>query len=673
MNGMFFFNKSKKKPVKDDGTIAGISKERWSEMVEEAEKSIAKEETPWEKAGVTKEQYDNAMNFLYRSNFDRNGKVIHSATSYNAITEPLQQAKTNSALEKVISVSSQQQQVREEIHPSPSINGGELEKYLKALDRMVGLQPVKEMIGEIVEDVKMRREREAFGQKMPTPSLNMMFTGNPGTGKTTVAQLVGKIMKAAGVLEKGHFISVTRADLVVDYIGGTAKKTKSILEKALGGILFIDEAYSLARGGEQDFGKEAIDTIVEFIENHKGKILVIMAGYTEEMKGLNKANTGIESRFQNIIEFPDYTPEEMVQLARFMTKTQYPFKWTAATEKVMLEIFSRKQIKGRNESGNGRLVRNELEAAIRRQSKRIINKQNKTEKDVYLLLPSDFGFKKEENFDLEKELSQIVGNEELKKHIRSLAATMKIQKLRKEKGLPSSEQSLHMIFKGNPGTGKTTIARILGKLYKELGIVKKGHMVEVSRSDLVAGHVGQTALKTKEKIQEALGGVLFIDEAYSLSKGGQQDFGKEAIDELVKMMEDHKDELIVILAGYNREMDEFMQVNSGLASRFPIQMQFNDYNEEELKQLFVMMAKQESYRLTDDSMFAINAICKVSVKQKSQDDGNGRMVRNMLEEAKRYQAERLLRLNYEPSLEELQELNIADFKVIGERLLKNLR
>ncbi|WP_139293220.1 AAA family ATPase, partial [Mycobacterium tuberculosis] len=249
---------------------------------------------------------------------------------------------------------------------------------------------------------------------------------------------------------------------------------------------------------------------------------------------------------------------------------------------------------------------------------------------MFYLLPSDFAIEKEKTFNLEKELEQIVGNEELKSHISSLAATVKIQKMRKEKGLPTSEQSLHMVFKGNPGTGKTTIARILGKLFKELGIVKKGHMVEVSRSDLVAGHVGQTAPKTKEKIQEALGGILFIDEAYSLSKGGPQDFGKEAIDELVKMMEDNKDELIVILAGYNREMDEFMKVNSGLASRFPITMEFNDYNEEELKQLFVMMAKKDSYHLTEDAMFAITAICKVAVKHKRPEDGNGRMVRNIL-------------------------------------------
>ncbi|MDK7667388.1 AAA family ATPase [Cytobacillus oceanisediminis] len=633
----------------------------------------------WEKIGLSKEQYDEALTVIYGPKDGDFTSYLNRPTSSSSVqmkqeTDSVAKQNANPLPNEshYVSLKSEAQKVPHgSTSPASPVNdsGGELEKYLKALDRMVGLQPVKEMIHEIVDDVKMRKEREMFGQKMPLPSLNMMFTGNPGTGKTTVAQLVGKIMKAAGVLEKGHFVSATRADLVVDYIGGTAKKTKATLQKALGGILFIDEAYSLARGGEQDFGKEAVDTIVEFIENHKGKILVIMAGYTEEMKGLTKVNTGIQSRFQNIIEFPDYSAEEMIQLARFMAR-KYQVRWNTATEKVMLEVFNRKQIKGRSDSGNGRLVRNELEAAIRRQSKRLANKQNKTKEDVYYLLPSDFAFEKERSFDLEKELAQIVGKEELKNHIRSLAATVKIQKMRKEKGLPSSQQSLHMVFKGNPGTGKTTIARILGELFKELQIVKKGHLVEVSQSDLIGSYVGQTAPKTKEKIQEALGGILFIDEAYALKNN---EFGQDAIDELVKMMEDNKDELIVILAGYNREMDEFMQTNSGLASRFPVTMQFNDYNEEELKQLFVMMAKRDSYHLTDDAMFAISAICKVAIKQKQQDTGNGRMVRNILDQAKRYQAERLLGLNREPSVNELQELNITDFKVIGEQLLQKLR
>lgn len=632
----------------------------------------------WEKIGLSKEQYDEAFTVIYGPKDGDFTSYLNRPTSSSVQMKqesvPVAKQNVNPLPNEAhyVSLKTEAQKVPHgSTSPASPVNdsGGELEKYLKALDRMVGLQPVKEMIHEIVDDVKMRKEREMFGQKMPPPSLNMMFTGNPGTGKTTVAQLVGKIMKAAGVLEKGHFVSATRADLVVDYIGGTAKKTKATLQKALGGILFIDEAYSLARGGEQDFGKEAIDTIVEFIENHKGKILVIMAGYTEEMKGLTKVNTGIQSRFQNIIEFPDYSAEEMIQLARFMAR-KYQVRWNTATEKVMLEVFNRKQIKGRSDSGNGRLVRNELEAAIRRQSKRLADKQNKTKEDVYYLLPSDFAFEKERSFDLEKELAQIVGNEELKNHIRSLAATVKIQKMRKEKGLPSSQQSLHMVFKGNPGTGKTTIARILGELFKELEIVKKGHLVEVSQSDLIGSYVGQTAPKTKEKIQEALGGILFIDEAYALKNNK---FGQDAIDELVKMMEDNKDELIVILAGYNREMDEFMQTNSGLASRFPVTMQFNDYNEEELKQLFVMMAKKDSYHLTDDAMFAISAICKVAIKQKQQDTGNGRMVRNILDQAKRYQAERLLGLNREPSVNELQELNITDFKVIGEQLLQKIR
>lgn len=636
-------------------------------------------ETPkWVELGMTKEQYDEALSVIYGPKDGDFTSFLNRPTSSSSSTQ-MKRESNSEAKQNVdplpheahyVSLKTEAQKVT---HVSTSqtspvnTDEGELEKYLKTLDRMVGLQPVKEMIREIVEDVKMRKEREMFGQKMPAPSLNMIFTGNPGTGKTTVAQLVGRIMKAAGVLEKGHFVSVTRADLVVDHIGGTAKKTKAVLQKALGGILFIDEAYSLARGGEQDFGKEAIDMIVEFIESHKGKILVIMAGYTEEMKGLTKANTGIESRFQNIIEFPDYTAEEMVLLARF-TARKYQVKWNTETEKVMLEVFNRKQIKGRSDSGNGRLVRNELEAAIRRQSKRLAGKKDKVKEDYHYLLSSDFAIEKGKEFVLEQELAQIVGNEELKKHIRSLAATVKIQKLRKENGLPSAEQSLHMVFKGNPGTGKTTIARILSKLYKELGVVKKGHLVEVTQSDLIGSYVGQTAPKVKEKVKEALGGILFIDEAYTISNN--KEFGPEAIGELVKMMEDHRDELIVVLAGYNREMDEFMQTNSGLSSRFPTHFQFEDYNAQELEQLLVQMAKKDSYFISADGMVAVRGLCEMAITKRKAETGNGRFVRNILEEAKRYQANRLSQMDRIPSKEELQELIINDFIEIGARLSK---
>ena len=242
---------------------------------------------------------------------------------------------------------------------------------------------------------------------MPAPSLNMIFTGNPGTGKTTAAKLVGKIMKDIHVLEKGHFVSVTRADLVADFIGGTAPKTTQILEKALGGVLFIDEAYSLARGGKEDFGKEAIDTIVEFMERNQGKIIAILAGYNEEMKDLAKQNSGLISRFPKTIEFEDYTSEQMVQIARVFAK-EYKVKWTTSTEKVMMAkqdsyFFSKEALsavkalckvavarKGAD-TGNGRFVRNILDQAKQYQAERLVTFGHiPNEKELQELTIDDF-------------------------------------------------------------------------------------------------------------------------------------------------------------------------------------------------------------------------------------------------------------------------------------------
>lgn len=330
-------------------------------------------------------------------------------------------------------------------------------------------------------------------------------------------------------------------------------------------------------------------------------------------------------------------------------------------ERLLHDFFDRKQINGRTDNGNGRLVRNEIEAAIRRQSRRLQKKENPTKEEFVFLLPSDFELKKQKTFNLEQELNQIVGNEHIKEHIRRLQAQVKIQKMRKEQGLATNGQSLHMIFTGNPGTGKTTIARLVGNVLRELGVCKKGHVVEVGRSDLVGQYVGHSAPKVIDKVQEALGGILFIDEAYSLARGGKNDFGKEVIDTLVQEMENHREELIVILAGYPKEMDDFLKLNPGLKSRFPYVFEFKDYNERELIELFFRMAKQDDYKIDKNAIGILRYLANDAVNKNERDTGNGRYVRNMLEKAKQYQAMRLAELDHEPTQEELQLLTDNDF------------
>ncbi|HHW02757.1 MAG TPA: stage V sporulation protein K [Thermoanaerobacterales bacterium] len=245
--------------------------------------------------------------------------------------------------------------------------------------------------------------------------------------------------------------------------------------------------------------------------------------------------------------------------------------------------------------------------------------------------------------DIMKELDELIGLNKVKQLVKEIQAFVAIQKKRQEENLRTEPQVLHMIFKGNPGTGKTTVARLLGKMFKAMKILQKGHTIEVERADLVGEYIGHTAQKTKEQIKRALGGILFIDEAYSLARGGEKDFGKEAIDTLVKAMEDHKDSLIVILAGYKDEMEWFLQTNPGLRSRFPIRMEFNDYTIEELMQIAKMMVEKRQYKFSSEAMSKFEKILINSRNGINYEKmGNARMVRNMIEKAIRLQAVRLI-------------------------------
>ncbi|MBO8162593.1 MAG: AAA family ATPase [Brevibacillus sp.] len=262
------------------------------------------------------------------------------------------------------------------------------------------------------------------------------------------------------------------------------------------------------------------------------------------------------------------------------------------------------------------------------------------------------------------ELERMIGLREAKQMMYEIYALLRVNLEREKQNLKREQQVYHMVFTGNPGTGKTTVARIVGKIFKEMGLLAKGHMIEAERADLVGEFIGHTAQKTRELIKKALGGVLFIDEAYSLGRGGEKDFGKEAIDCLTKAMEDHKNEFVCILAGYTEEMSEFMMLNPGLPSRFPIQIHFQDYTVEELLKIADMMAADKEYvlsskareRLRHQLLRLRNDPCQVNFS-------NARYVRNQIEKAVRAQAVRLLQVP-DPSREELQLLKAEDFSLV---------
>ena len=260
--------------------------------------------------------------------------------------------------------------------------------------------------------------------------------------------------------------------------------------------------------------------------------------------------------------------------------------------------------------------------------------------------------------DLQKELDGYIGLEVVKKEVRSLIDLVKVHKMRRENDLPEPDLSLHMVFTGNPGTGKTTIARLMSRIYHSLGILSKGQLVETDRSGLVAGYVGQTALKTSKVIEKAMGGVLFIDEAYTLSGKGESDFGQEAIDTLLKAMEDRRDDLIVIVAGYDELMDGFIHSNPGLESRFNRYLHFDDYTTDELLSMFKMRCDKGKYTLSEE---AEDAARKRLEADNGPTFGNGRGVRNLFERVLVRQAGRLASQE-SVTKEQLMEITPEDFE-----------
>ncbi|KHF40747.1 stage V sporulation protein K [Halalkalibacter okhensis] len=261
----------------------------------------------------------------------------------------------------------------------------------------------------------------------------------------------------------------------------------------------------------------------------------------------------------------------------------------------------------------------------------------------------------------EEKLEEYVGLEEVKRLVNEIYAWIYINQRREELGLKASKQVLHMIFKGNPGTGKTTVARIIADFLHQMGVLAKGHFNEVERADLVGEYIGHTAQKTREVLKKASGGVLFVDEAYSLARGGEKDFGKEAIDTLVKAMEDHQHDFVLILAGYSKEMEYFLSLNPGLPSRFPIAIDFPNYTTDQLMEMVRRMLAEREYELTQEGETHIrDHIRRIRYEQEST-FSNGRYIRNIIEEAIRMQAVRLLRENAYDR-ESLLTMKREDFK-----------
>ncbi|MDN3357662.1 right-handed parallel beta-helix repeat-containing protein [Actinomadura sp. DC4] len=547
--------------------------------------------------------------------------------------------------------------------PSRAVRGP-LGELLEELDALVGLAEVKREVETLVRLHQMAARRASVGLPAPPLSRHLVFTGSPGTGKTTVARLYGRILAELGVIATGQLVEVGRPDLVASVVGGTAMKTAERFEEALGGVLFIDEAYTLSASatGGPDFGREAIDTLVKLMEDHRDEIVVIVAGYTHEMRKFLASNPGLASRFSRTIEFADYTPADLVTIVEGQCRA-HDYKLEFETRAALVTCFE--NMPRDDAFGNGRSARKVFEEMVGRQAYRLAEVDDITPVEMIRLLPSDLapppsggvgadaGASDTDRVDsLLSELQQMVGLADVKREVGNMVDLLASSRQRIAAGLPAPPLSRHLIFAGPPGTGKTTVARLYGSILAAMGVLQRGQVIEVGRSDLVGEYVGHTAQRTKAAFDRARGGVLFIDEAYTLASqpGAGADFGREAIDTLVKLMEDHRDEVVVIAAGYEGEMERFLGANPGLSSRFSHRVRFADYSTDELVTIVSQHAATAGYELGSATVAALRA--HFAGVSRGASFGNGRYARQVLDEAVTRHARRLRRTE-SPTVQDL--------------------
>ncbi|MBI3510823.1 MAG: AAA family ATPase [Bacteroidetes bacterium] len=525
-----------------------------------------------------------------------------------------------------------------------------MEQLLAKLDSLTGLTEVKKAIRDHISYLNFIKLRQEKGfEESGKLSLHSVFTGNPGTGKTTVVNMLGKIYKKMGLLTKGHVQEVDRADLVGEYIGQTAPKVRKAIEQARGGILFIDEAYSLARQGDdaKDFGKEVIEILLKEMSDGKGDIAIMAAGYPKEMDVFIDSNPGLKSRFSHYYNFEDYLPEELIEIA-LQSAEKKGVTLTDEAKKFLEEQFVELYRTRDNAFGNARMAigvieESKMDMGLRLMQAGDLSQLSKEQLSMIELsdVEKAFGGRTRKRADIginEKllresleELNALVGMENIKTEINEL---VKLVRFYRETGKDVMNRfSLHAVFTGNPGTGKTTLARIIAKLYKGLGLLEKGHLVETDRQGLVAGYIGQTAIKTQERVDAAIGGVLFIDEAYALGEGGSGDFGKEAVEVVLKRMEDQRGQFAVIVAGYPENMYKFMETNPGLRSRFDRTYEFKDYSPEELYVISKSLLAQEKLQATPEADDHLKKYFELLYTKRDKFFGNARTIRQVIGEA----------------------------------------
>ncbi|HEX4062571.1 MAG TPA: AAA family ATPase [Streptosporangiaceae bacterium] len=559
------------------------------------------------------------------------------------------------------------------------------------LDAMIGLAAVKEQVRSIAASIEAARRRALAGYQTEKPMRHFVFLGPPGTGKTAVARIIAKIFYAFGLLDTPEVIEAHRADLIGEYLGATAIKTNELIDSAMGGVLFIDEAYGLVNEGDGQsdrFGQEAVQAMLKRAEDDREDLVIILAGYDKQMEDFLATNPGLASRFATRVKFPGYSPAEFFSLAESgldrrgdrLDPDARPALWR------MFEDVGRRRIG--DDLGNGRFVRSLIEKAGQARDVRVMS--GTVEPDAADLVTIG-------SADLERgyaeltarlrgygdtptvesalaELDELIGLEPVKRQVREIAAQLRVARLREQQGLTSQPPARHFVFTGPPGTGKTTVARILGRIFAALGLLARPAVIEAHRADLVGEHLGATAIKTNKLVDSAMGGVLFIDEAYSLyheGYSGGDAFGAEATATLLKRAEDDRDRLVIVLAGYPSDMDRFLRTNPGLASRFNVRVTFPSYSPRDLTRIAGLIAQQAGDTFHADARPVLDQIFGHACAEGLIDElGNGRFARSLFERACACRDLRVSHLGESATTADLTTVTASDLRAAYEELVR---
>ena len=532
--------------------------------------------------------------------------------------------------------------------------------YQAMIHHHSGVEP-DDITGEVYEIEEVKEEvhsivRMVQKAKAENPNADVrlkhhyLFLGNPGTGKTTIARLFGDILYQLGVLPNGQFVEVRRESLVGEYIGQTAPKTMRAVESAMGGVLFIDEAYMLgtgsssssSSGGKADFGSEAIDTLLGPLENQKGDFVCIAAGYTKEM--IKK------------ITFHDYTAPQLHDIFMGMLKKQgYTLSDEAAHR--LPQFFQSMYNRRTANFGNAGVVRNTLQDAIDNYSKRIIEQQ---QPDDHVLTPSDIeGEEATKKVDINEMMASLdkdfIGMSNVKQLMKGIADDKNFIELQLSMGIDPNNSviGLNIVLEGNPGTGKTTVARTIGKMLYAMKVLPSDRFVERQRDDIIGALIDSGAENMNKAFDLAMGGTLFIDEAYRLAPRGAADAeGRKAIDTLMRRMHDDRGKLCVILAGYKKDMDYLMNINEGFKSRINYTLVLKDYSLEELADIFCLKAinQKNPYRFGEGARQALLGKIEDMLEKRTENWGNAREMENLFKAVTKRTAARLQRMQREGTL-----------------------